>query len=199
MEDLCLNMHDVALPDELMDRDNSRNPAGSATVKSRLVQIFAGDDYSGAVHMMRRANPSWANTLIKYCQDVVALLPIEEELLKMIGVTQYEQKRMDTHELIIELLCRSRNVHVQPFYIAGLGVMALRDGVSTGFYRQLKHVHLVHEKTWTEDLCRQVSEVLKLRFEESTGSRVRWAAFDNKACAERARPPAVHPPLPLQP
>ena len=149
-----------------------------------MVQLFAGDDYASHMHMLRLANPKAAQALVRFAQDVSAAHGSETfEQGLPVGLTPTEEKRVDTHELVLSLLCRSRNQGVMPFLSVGLGIMAMRTGVSTRFYRLLTHLNLVHDKDWSDNFCRRVDCVLKLRFAERCNPRVRLAVFDNCSCA----------------
>lgn len=188
-EGRSFNTTNLALPDVLLDPEKPSQRAGSSVVKAAMVLLFAGNDYSSHVHMLRRANPEAANALLRFAQTVhfdedEAVESGEDSDDEML--TGFEEKRLDCHEQTLALIFRSRNFHVMPFFTIGLGAAALRAGVSMRFYGQLTHVHLVHKKSWTIKFCRLVSAELKRRFDELCARRVRFAVFDNCGCAAMA-------------
>ena len=100
MEDYAFNMSQLALPDCLVDRANRQQPTASDQVKDTMVQLFAGDDYASHMHMLREANPKAAQALVRFAQDVSAAHgPETLEQGLPAGLTQTEEKRVDTHEL----------------------------------------------------------------------------------------------------
>ena len=108
MEDYAFNMSQLALPDCLVDRANRQQPTASDQVKDTMVQLFAGDDYASHMHMLRVANPKAAQALVPFAQDVSAAHgPETLEQGLPAGLTQTEEKRVDTHELVLALLWRT--------------------------------------------------------------------------------------------
>ena len=97
MEDYALNMSHLALPDCLVERANRQQPTASDHV---TVVLLAGDDYASHMHMLRVANPKAAQALVRFAQDVSAAHgPETLEQGLPAGLTQTEEKRVDTHEL----------------------------------------------------------------------------------------------------
>ena len=108
MEDYAFNMSQLALSDCLVDRANRQQPTASDQVKDTMVQLFAGDDYASHMHMLREANPKAAQALVRFAQDVSAAHgPETLEQGLPAGLTQTEEKRVDTHELVLALLWRT--------------------------------------------------------------------------------------------
>ena len=104
MEDYVLNLSNVVLPDCLVDRPNRHQPTASDHVKEEMVQHFACDDYASMLHMLRDANPEAASAMVRFAQDVSE--EAESETLESVpqaGLTQTEEKRVDTHELVLGL------------------------------------------------------------------------------------------------
>eukprot|EP00964_Phaeocystis_antarctica_P021980 scaffold12197_cov36-Phaeocystis_antarctica.AAC.1 len=97
MEDYALNMSHLALPDCLVERANRQQPTASDHV---TVVLLAGDDYASHMHMLRVANPKAAQERVRFAQDVSAAHgPETLEQGLPAGLTQTEEKRVDTHEL----------------------------------------------------------------------------------------------------
>eukprot|EP00964_Phaeocystis_antarctica_P105977 scaffold70943_cov40-Phaeocystis_antarctica.AAC.1 len=60
------------------------------------------------MHMLRVANPQAAQALVRFAQDVSAAHgPETLEQGLPAGLTQTEEKRVDTHELVLALLWRT--------------------------------------------------------------------------------------------
>ena len=141
MEDYVLNLSNVVLPDCLVDRPNRHQPTASDHVKEEMVQHFACDDYASMLHMLRDANPEAASAMVRFAQDVSE--EAESETLESVpqaGLTQTEEKRVDTHELVLGLLCRSRNQGVMPFLSVGLGSRGAKKA-HTDFVTMAKRQH----------------------------------------------------------
>ena len=113
--------------------------------------------------------------MIQYCEGSDWNDEMDEDL----ELTQQEQRRRDSTELILALLLRSRQSLVQPIFSVCLSVMALRAGVSVSCWDLLRRLGLVLNKQFTQRFCRAVSERLREQRSEGIDVRVRFVVADN--------------------
>ena len=111
----------------------------------------------GLLHQLRGANAEATRAVLQYCEGSDWNDEMDEDL----ELAQQEHRRRDSTELILALLLRSRQSHVQPLFSVCLSVMALRAGVGVSYWGLLRRLGLVLNKQFTQRFCRAVSERLR--------------------------------------
>lgn len=169
------NLGTLRLPVFMWDRENKNNPAASMWVFHNNVRLACCEVYDGLLHQLRGANAEATQAVIQYCEGSDWNDEMDEDL----ELTQQEQRRRDSTELILALLLRSRQSLVQPIFSVCLSVMALRAGVGVSYWDLLRRLGLVLNKQFTQRFCRAVSERLREQRSEGIDVRVRFVVADN--------------------
>ena len=165
----------LRLPVLMWDHENKSNPAASMWVFHNNVRLACCEVYDGLLHQLRGANAEATQAVLQYCEGSDGNDEMDEDL----ELTQQEQRRRDSTELILALLLRSRQSLIQPIFSVCLSVMALRAGVGVSYWDLLRRLGLVLNKQFTQRFCRAVSERLREQRSEGIDVRVRFVVADN--------------------
>ena len=169
------NLGTLRLPVLMWDHENKSNPAASMWVFHNNVRLACCEVYDGLLHQLRGANAEATQAVLQYCEGSDGNDEMDEDL----ELTQQEQRRRDSTELILALLLRSRQSLIQPIFSVCLSVMALRAGVGVSYWDLLRRLGLVLNKQFTQRFCRAVSERLREQRSEGIDVRVRFVVADN--------------------
>ena len=87
-------------------------------------------------------------------------------------------------ELVYSLLFRLNNQYVLPLMVIGVSVLMLQGHVTEMVWGVLLALHLVRNKQWTGEFCRDISEALKSS-DNSREAAVRVVCYDYCAHAQK--------------
>ena len=181
-------------PEVLRDEANARQPSASRVVKERLVQMASDDDYEPHMQMLSGANPEVAVMLAgSVGQQLV------EEAAEFDGTSRVADdedadddddteaevdnrkrlKKSATVEFLLCVMMRLGNMHVMPFFVTILSVVALKSGMSQDNWSVLMLLSAQFNERWVHDFCVMLSAVVAREVEGVHSTHIRLAVFDN--------------------
>ena len=181
-------------PEVLRDEANARQPSASRVVKERLVQMASDDDYEPHMQMLSGANPEVAvmlagsvgQQLVEEAAEFDGTSPVaDDEDADDDDDTEAEvdnRKRLKKSATVEFLLCvmmRLGNMHVMPFFVTILSVVALKSGMSQDNWSVLMLLSAQFNERWVHDFCVMLSAVVAREVEGVHSTHIRLAVFDN--------------------
>ena len=179
-------------PEVLRDEANARQPSASRKVKERLVQMASDDDYEPHMQMLSAANPEVAtmlggsvgHQLVEEAAEFDGTSPAaddedDEDDDDDEVDSRKRLKKSATVEFLLCVMMRLGNMHVMPFFVAIMSVVALKSGMSEDNWSVLMLLSAQFNERWVQDFCVMLSAVVARETEGVHSTHIRLAVFDN--------------------